>query len=92
MLQRATENNRTLARQNARLLEQLDRLKAENELVAHELGTRAAAFRAREAEGAKEAGHLQQALHEAGLRIKELTNQLHEAQARGWALGGALCF
>ena len=69
-------NNRALARQNSRLLQQAAALKAESELAAHRLNVRSAAFKAREAEAEREISRLQAALRGAALREAELGAQL----------------
>ncbi len=82
-LLKVAENNRNLARHNTRLLQTADRLKTEGELVLHELHTRTAAFKACEAESARELGRLQRALDGCAEEMRELNTQLQAKQACG---------
>ena len=89
-LQKAAENNRALAKYNQRLRQQVDRLRAENELAVHQLAMCVAAFKAREADGTREIHRLQQTLQESGIYISQLSKQLQEKQARGFAFKSLL--
>jgi hypothetical protein len=81
-LQKGAENNKNLARHNTRLLQAAERLKSQGEVALHELHTRSAAFKVREAETAVKIGRLQCALEGSAAQLRELQLQLEAKQAR----------
>ncbi|GAB4814761.1 hypothetical protein N2152v2_001807 [Parachlorella kessleri] len=78
-LSKAAENNRTLARQNTRLLQAVERLKAESEVSQHELLTRTAAFKVFSEECAQRMRQLQHELSASRAKQCSLRTELQGA-------------